>query len=142
MTRMRRTTTEPVGTPTVGELYHDEMGRPIVPLRFDRDVEFLYDDPAESRNLTAQTAIVTNLLESALGIPAPSGPACSCDSDPLQCAHQAARGQAEDDRDAFHGLLVRIVQAPTMPDLQQVIGEAAAVLGRYDRREAVSVPCP
>ncbi|MEV4174028.1 hypothetical protein [Nonomuraea sp. NPDC049709] len=145
MTRMRRTTTTPLGHPVAGELFRDDMGRPVVPLNYDDDVEFLFDDPKESRDLTAQSAIVTNLLETALGLPAPAGPRCSCDDDPLQCAHQAARGRAEDDRDAFRGLLVRIVLAPTMPELQQTIGEARDALGRYDRRdvergEAVSQP--
>lgn len=143
MTRLRRTTTAPLGHPVAGELIKDDMGACLVPLDLGPDLELVIDDPVWARDLMAAAGVVTSVLESALGIPAPSGPSCSCDSDPLQCAHQAARGQAEDDRDAFHGLLVRIVQAPTMPDLQQVIGEAAAVLGRYDRRdvsEAVSQP--
>ena len=140
MTRLRRTTTTPLGHPVPGELIRDDMGNVLVPLDLGPDLEVVIDDPAWSRDLAAAASVVTSVLESALGIPAPSAPRCSCDSDPLQCAHQAARGLAEDDRDAFRGLLVRIVQAPTMPDLQQVIGEAAAVLGRYDRREAVSQP--
>lgn len=134
MTRLRRTTTTPLGHPVAGQLVRDDMDNPIVPLTLGPDLELDIDDPAWSRDLMASASVVTSVLETALGIPAPPAPSCSCDTDPLQCAHQAARGRAEDDRDAFRGLLVRAVRAGSMPELQAVLGEVRAALERYDRR--------
>lgn len=146
MTRLRRTTTTPLGHPIAGELIRDDMGSCLVPLDLGPDLELVIDDPVWSRDLMAAAGVVTSVLESALGIPAPSGPACSCDSDPLQCAHQAARGLAEDDRDAFRGLLARMITARTYEELQHVAEEGRQALERYDRRDTpraeVPTPCP
>lgn len=142
MTRLRRTTTTPLGHPTAGELIRDDMGAVLVPLDLGPDLELVIDDPVWARDLMAAAGVVTSVLESALGIPAPSGPACSCDSDPLQCAHQAARGLAEDDRDAFRGLLARMVSVRTYEELQVVADEARSALDRYDRRDVEAVVTP
>lgn len=136
MSRLRRTTTTPLGHPVAGELIHDDMGNPLVPLDLGPDLELVIDDPAWSRDLMAAASVVTSVLESVYGLPAPAGPSCSCDDDPLQCAHQAARGQAEDDRDVFRELLARIISVRTHEELQAVADEARLALARYDRRDA------
>lgn len=148
MTRMRRTTTTPLGHPVAGDLVRDDLDNPVIPLNLGPDLEIIVDDPAWSRDLMAAASVVTGVLESAYGMPAPPAPSCSCDEDPLQCAHQAARGRAEDDRDMFRGLLARMVAVRTYEELQRVADEALIALDAYDRRdvsgrevvEAVSTP--
>ncbi|MET8866486.1 hypothetical protein ABZW11_26410 [Nonomuraea sp. NPDC004580] len=135
MTRMRRTTTTPLGHPVAGELVRDDLDNPVVPLTLGPDLVLDIDDPAWSRDLAAAASVVTGVLEAAYGLPAPAGPQCSCDEDPLECAHQAARGRAEDDRDAFRGLLVRAVRARHMGELSEVLTEARQVLERFDLRD-------
>ena len=139
MTRLRRTTTTPVGHPVAGELIRDDMDNPVVTLNLGPDEELVIDDPAWSRDLMAAASVVTGVLESAYGMPAPAGPACSCDEDPLLCAHQRVRGRLEDERDQFRGLLARMVAARTMAELQEVLSEANTVLERYDRRDVAQV---
>lgn len=142
MTRLRRTTTTPLGHPIAGELIKDDMGAVLVPLDLGPDLELVIDDPVWARDLMAAASVVTSVLESALGIPAPSGPHCSCDSDPLECAHQKARGLAEDDRDAFRALLARMITARTYEELQHVAEEGRQALDRYDRRDVEAVVTP
>lgn len=136
MTSLRRTVWTPLERPAAGELRRGEAGNLSVPIALGPDEEFVVTDPAWSRDLMAAAAVVTNLLETALGLPAPSAPRCSCDTDLLQCAHQAARGQAEDDRDAFRALLVRMVNARTVVEHQALLAEGRDVLVRYDQRDA------
>lgn len=135
MTSLRRTVWTPLERPAAGELRRDEAGNLSVPIAVGPDEEFVVTDPAWSRDLMAAAAVVTSVLETALGLPAPSAPRCSCDDDPFQCAHQSRLGQVQDDRDAFRGLLARIVRVTTMPELQELLTEAREVLDRYDRRD-------
>jgi hypothetical protein len=135
MTRLRRTTTTPLGHPAAGDLVRDDMDNPVVSLDLGPDLVLDIDDPAWSRDLMAAAAVVTGVLESAYGLPAPAAPSCSCDEDPLLCAHQAARGAAEDDRDMFRGLLARMVAARTYPELQEAADAARLALDAYDRRD-------
>ncbi|MEV4287408.1 hypothetical protein AB0K40_18030 [Nonomuraea bangladeshensis] len=138
MTRLRRTTTSPLGTPIAGDLIKDDLDNPLVPLTLGPDLELLIDDPRWAHDLMASAGVVASVLDSALGLPAPAGPRCSCDEDPLQCAHQARLGEAEDDRDAFRALLARMVSVRTYQELQVVAEEARRALDRYDRRGADS----
>jgi len=135
MTLMRRTTTTPLGQPAAGQLTHNDMGQPVVPLTLGPDLVVDVDDPGWARDLMAAASVAASVLESALGIPAPAAPRCSCDEDPLQCAHQAARGQAEDDRDAFRALLARICGATSPAVFTQAITDARLALERYDLRD-------
>lgn len=142
MTRLRRTTIEPIGHPIAGDLVRDDMDNPLVPLILGPDLELVIDDPKWSKDLASAATVVTSVLETALGMPAPPAPRCSCDEDPRQCPHQEAKWRAEDDLEAFRGLLIRAVTAGSMPELTAVLGEARAALERYDRRDATVESAP
>ncbi|MGP3914365.1 hypothetical protein [Nonomuraea sp. 10N515B] len=137
MTSWRRTSYVPIGRPVAGELQRIN-GVPSVPIELGPGEELILNNPSMARDLLTAVAAGVSVLESEHGMPAPSSTECACDE--ATCGHAAARARAEDDRDAFRGLLVRMASAHTYVELMALVDEGRAALERYDRREAVTSP--
>jgi hypothetical protein len=131
MTHLRRTTWTPLGRPHAGELLHTESG-PSVPISLGPGQDLVIEDPAWGRDLIAALSAAISVLESERGLPAPER--ATCDGDPIECVHEAARGQVEAERDAYRQILVRLTTAQRPSQLWPIIHAASGALAQWAGR--------
>ena len=126
MSSIRRTSWTPLGRPVAGDLIRTDSG-PAVPVSLGFGEELYLDDPAWGRDLIAAVTAGVSVLESEHGLPAPERMAC----DPIECVHEAARGQAEEEREVYRALLTRLTMAERPWELWPAIRDASLALEHW-----------
>ncbi|WP_101784257.1 hypothetical protein [Nonomuraea indica] len=128
MTHLRRTALTPLGQPTAGELVRGKSG-PAVPISLGPGQDIVIEDPAWFRDLIAAASAGLSVLESELGLPAPERAVCG--GDPVECVHEAARGQVEAERDAYREVLVQLASVERPSQLWPIIRAASVALEKW-----------
>ncbi|WP_113699159.1 hypothetical protein [Nonomuraea lactucae] len=133
MTQLRRTTFTRVTQPIVGAVIKYPSG-PVVPIEFhgagtSEDLALLLSDPVEARGLANASAIAASVLEAEHGMPAPER--AECGGNPVECAHETARGQLEEERDVYRAILTRLTTAERPSELWPAIRDASVALQQW-----------
>ncbi|MFD1940555.1 hypothetical protein ACFSKW_54790 [Nonomuraea mangrovi] len=132
MSTIRRTTWHPLGRPTAGELTRIHPAQvPAVPISFGNGEDLILDDPAWARDLATAVAAAASVLESEHGLPAAEPYVCD---DSIECVHEAARGQAVEERDAYRDILTRIAEAQSLNEVRDGIRDARLALEHWANR--------